>query len=109
MPIPPIPMGASTIIEAPLGRSSQQIQISLLSFPVVTAPPETKAQAFDFCMDTLSQHCTSFEFAELSSFITSHVPCSDRSAFNQAAQLGTEVRAAVFSMQNLRGRESNLS
>ena len=104
MPIPTVPTGASTIIEAPLGRSSQQIQISLLSFPAVTAPPETKAQAFDFCMDTLSQHRTSFEFAELSSFITSHVPCSDGSAFNQAAQLGAEMRAAVFSVQNLRGR-----
>ena len=103
MPIPPIPTGASTIIEAPLGRSSQQIQISLLSFPAVTAPPETKAQAFDFCMDTLSQHRTSFEFAELSSFITSHVPCSDGSAFNQAAQLSAELRATVFSVQDLRG------
>ena len=104
MPIPPIPTGASTIIEAPRGCSSQQIQISLLSFPAVTASPETKAQAFDFCMDTLSQHRTSFEFAELSSFITSHVPCSEGSTFNQATQLGAELRAAVFSVQNRRGR-----
>ena len=92
-----------TMIDAPLGRSSRQIHISLLPFPDISEPNALKARAFDYCMDALTTHRDGFEFAELSSFITHHVPTSDGTALHQALDMGTAIRNAVFDIRNLTG------
>ena len=92
-----------TMIDAPLGRSLRQIHISLLPFPDISEPNALKARAFDYCMDALTTHSDRFEFAELSSFITHHVPTNDGTALHQALELGTNLRHAAFDIRNLTG------
>ena len=89
--------------EALLGRSSQQIQISLLPFPAISSSPILKAQAFDYCMDAINMHRTKFEFEELSSFISRQIPNGDGTALHQATELGLMLREAFFAVGNLQG------
>ena len=89
------------MVEALLGRSSQQIQISLLPFPDISASSVLKAHAFDHCLDAINTHRSKFEFAELSSFIHGRIPNSDGTALQQAVELGNTIREAVFDIRNL--------
>lgn len=94
---------ASSLISAPLGRSTLQIQVSLIPYPASSAIPAEKARAFDYCKQTLDTNKDQFEYNELSAFITQQIPSSCNAALDQLTKFGTSLRAALFDITNLVG------
>ena len=61
---PPTKVASTSLLSAPLGRSLQQIQLSLIPFPKPSANSANKARAFDFCKQSLEANKHKFEFNE---------------------------------------------
>jgi hypothetical protein len=73
MTTPPTRVAATSLLSVPLGRSSQQIQLSLIPFPKASANPADKARAFDFCRQSLEANKHKFEFNEFTAFLALHI------------------------------------
>ena len=96
-------IAATSLLSAPLGRSSQQIQLPLIPFPEPSADPADKAQAFDFCKQSLETNKHKFKFNEFSAFFSHHIPGSCNAALHQVTGFGASLRAAFFDVTNLHG------
>jgi hypothetical protein len=92
-----------SLLLASLGRSTQQIQLSLIPFPEPSADPAEKARAFNYCRQALETNKDKFEFNEFSAFLTQHIPGSCNAALHQVTGFGTALRSAFFEVNNLRG------
>jgi hypothetical protein len=96
-------IAGTSLFSAPLGRSSQQIQLSLIPFPEPSANPADKARAFDFCKQSLESNKHKFEFNEFSAFLAHHIPGSCNAALQQVIGYGASLRSAFFDISNLHG------
>ena len=92
-----------TPFTASLGRSSQQVELSLLPFPASSAPSIEQAQAFDFLINMVTSHRSQFEFNEIASFLVKTVPGSNNAALNQTMTFGRQLRKEFFLCKNVCG------
>ena len=99
----PAKTATTSLFSAPLGRSSQQIQLSLIPFPEPSAGSADKARAFDFCKQALESNKHRFEFNEISAFLVLHIPGSCNAALHQVTTFGASLRSAFFDVFNLHG------
>jgi hypothetical protein len=84
-------VASTTLLSAPLGRSSQQIQLLLIPFPKPSANSADKARAFDFCRQSLEANKDKFEFNVFSAFLAHHIPGSCNAALHQVTGFGTSL------------------
>lgn len=100
---PSAKVAATSLLSAPLGRSSQQIQLSLIPFPDPSANPTDKGRAFDYCRQALESNKHKFEFNEFSAFLAQHIPGACNAALHQVSGFGDSLRSAFFDVSNLQG------
>ena len=94
---------SSKLMPASLGRSTKQIQLSLIPFPDSSSDPLDKARAFDYCKRQLETNKYKFEYNEFSAFLTQQIPGSCNAALSQVETFGNTLRASFFDITNLNG------
>ena len=108
---PPPPVSTSTVImssrpAAPwisieLGRALNAVTLEVPNCPSVFADVHEKSRAFDAAQNAISAHLKNFDFAELSSCLSQHVPGSHTFSAHQVLQLEKTSSDAPFTITNL--------
>lgn len=84
-----------------LGRADKQISLSLVSCPPIDADVVMKTHAFDNVLRQVESYIDTFDYAELSSFLSAVIPGNSAAAAEQATEFGKRIRDSLFSVNNV--------
>ncbi len=93
---------AAPWVSVKLGRALNCISLDVPSCPAVDAVGHEKAHAFDTTALAISAHLEKFDFAELTTCLTSHIPGSHVYSINQADSISPTLDSAPFLVGNIK-------